>query len=127
LLKLLKTSTLTITRDNGGGFWDDKGRWTEDATPIDFDILCSIQPFKLGDIQKVLPEGITTNDAVIVRTKTSLKTSEQIGVKEKADTTNLDGFTYEAFFSENWSRFGLSTDHYKVTFLRKDQPSGGSL
>ena len=127
LLKLFRTSTLTITRDDGGGFYDTEGRWVEDSTPATFDIECSIQPFKLGDVQKILPEGITTSNAVKIYTKTALKTSEQIGVKELADTTVIDGHTYEAFFDENWERFGLSIDHHKVTFIRKDQATEGSL
>lgn len=127
LLKLLKTSTLTITRDDGDGYWGVDGRWTEDTTPTTFDIQCSIQPFKLGKMQKVLPEGIEATDAVTVLTKTALKTSEQIGTKEQADTTVIDGFTFEAFFAENWNRFGLSVDHYRVVFLRRDNPTNGSL
>ena len=126
-LQLLQTSTLTITRDDGGGFYDAAGRWVEDATPTNFGIQCSIQPFKPGTGQKILPEGITASSAVKVYTQTALKTSEQIGNKELADTTVIDGLTYEAFFDENWSRFGLSIDHHKVTFIRKDLPTGGSL
>jgi hypothetical protein len=123
----MRTSTLTITRDIGGGYYDVEGRWVEGPAPETFNISCNIQPFKMGEVQSVLPEGTSANNAVIVRTPTALKTSEQVGDKEKADTTVIDGFTYEAFFAENWSRYSTRTDHYKVTFIRKDQPSGGSL
>jgi hypothetical protein len=128
VLSLLRSSTITITRDDGGGFWDDKGRWTDDPTPpLPFDIQCSIQPFKLSDTQTVLPEGKQAEDALVVYTSTLLKTVMQISSKETADTTVIDGLTYEAFNTENWSRFGLTADHHKVVFVRHDQPTNGNL
>lgn len=128
MLSLFKTSTITITRDDGGGFWDDKGRWVNDPTPpAPFDIQCSIQPFRLSDTQTILPEGKEAGDALIVYTTTSLKTVQQISTKETADTTVIDGLSYEAFNVENWSRYGLSTDHFKVIFIRDDQATNGNL
>ena len=129
MIKLLRTSTLTITRDddNNNGYWDAEGRWVDNPTPTVFDIDCNIQPFRMGEGQVILPEGVSSNDALVIRTKTALRTSEQVGKKKKADTTVIDGFTYEAFFDENWNRYGLKTDHHKVTFIRKDQNTGGSL
>ncbi len=124
--RLIKRSTLTISRDDGGGYYDAQGRWVE-GTRSAFDIQCNIQPFKSGDEQDILPEGISTKDAVVVRSTTQLKTSEQVQDKEKADTTTLDGLEYVAFFTENWNRYNLQTDHFKTTFIRKDQMTGGSL
>ena len=126
-LTLMQKSTLTIKRDDGGGFWDDKGRWTVDPTPpADLIIKCSIQPFKMGSNQFILPEGKTTTDARIIRTTTSLKTSDQFG-DELADTTTIDGNTYYAMAVEDWNLHGLSTDHFTVLFIREDQPTNGEL
>lgn len=124
-LKLMQKSTLTISRDGGAGFWNDKGRWVSDPT-ADFTILCSIQPFKIGGNQLILPEGKTSSDARIIRTTTSLKTSDQFS-KELADTTIISGVTYYAMAVEDWNLHGLSTDHFKVLFIRDDQPTNGEL
>jgi hypothetical protein len=123
----MRKSTLTIKRDDGGGFWDDKGRWVVDPTPPpDFTIQCSIQPFKMGANQFILPEGKTTEDAQIIRTTTSLKTSDQFG-KKLADTTIIKGRQHYAKAVEDWNQHGLSTDHFKVLFIREDQPTNGGL
>ena len=124
-LSLMQRSTLTIKRDGGAGFWNDKGRWIADPT-ADFDIRCSIQPFKMGDNQFILPEGKTASDARVIRTTTSLKTADQFN-KELADTTTISGFSYYAMAVEDWTLHGLSTDHFKVLFIRDDQPTNGEL
>ena len=127
-MRLLKTSTLTITRDQGNeGYWDERGRWVANSATTTFSIQCNIQPFKMGKTEVVLPEGISAKDAIVVRTKTPLNTAEQLQDKRNADTTVFQGSVYEAFFDENWDLYGLKTDHHKVTFIRKDQETGGSL
>lgn len=126
-LILMNKFTLTINRDDGGGYWDDKGRWVVDPTPpAPLIIKCSIQPFKIGTSQFILPEGKTTTDAQIVRTTTSLKTSDQFG-KELADTTTIKGRTYYAMAVEDWTGHGLAPDHFKVLFIRDDQSTNGGL
>jgi hypothetical protein len=125
-LSLMQKSTLTIGRDDGGGFWDAQGRWTVDPTTASFTIKCSIQPFQMGTNQLILPEGKTTSDARLIRTTTFLKTSDQFG-EELADTTTIDGNTYYAKAVEDWNLHGLSTDHFKVLFVRKDKPTNGEL
>jgi len=126
-LRLLQKFTLTINGDDGGGFWNDKGRWVEDPTPpAALVIKCSIQPFKMGANQMILPEGKTTSDAKIVLTTTLLKTSDQFG-KTLADTTVINGLRYYAKAVEDWTGHGLRTDHFKILFIRDDQATGGSL
>lgn len=124
-LSLMQKSSITINRDDGGGFWDDEGRWST-TTPEVLTILCSIQPFKMGDNQFILPEGKSASDARIIRTTTSLKTSDQFS-KKLADTTTIAGSTYYAMAVEDWNLHGLSTDHFKVLFIRDDQPTNGEL
>jgi hypothetical protein len=124
-LKLMRTSTLVIKRDGGSGFWDEKGRWVT-PTPVDITIQCSIQPFKMGANQLILPSGKTASDARIIRTTTSLNTSDQFS-KELADTTTIEGQNYYAMAVENWNLSGLSTDHFKALFIRDDQTTNGGL
>lgn len=123
----MRTSVLTITRAATDGYINGQGRWV-DGTPIaPFDIDCNIQPFSQGDSQIILPEGKKSSGAQTVRTDTLLQTVLQVGTKTPADETTIDGLLYEAFDFLNWSRYGLSADHYEVVFVRKDQPTNGSL
>lgn len=126
-MRLLNRSALVIKRLEEGGYWDDKGRFVDRDSATEICIKCNIQPFRESNSQTILPEGVSSGDALVIRTKTPLKTSEQIGDKITADTAEIDGFTYEAFYDENWTRYGTSVDHHKVTFIRKDQDSGGNL
>jgi hypothetical protein len=80
----------------------------------------------MGASQLILPEGKTTSDARIIRTTTSLKTSDQFG-KELADTTVIDGNKYYAMAVEDWNLHGLSADHFKILFIREDQATNGGL
>ncbi len=124
-ISLLGTSTLTISRDDGAGFYDAKGRWVSDPT-TDFTILASVQPFKMDNVQTVLPEGRTAAEARTIYTKTELNTAEQFG-KTLADTTVIRGKKFFAFAVEPWDSFGLTADHQKVVFLREDQSTNGGL
>lgn len=125
-MRLLKTSTLTVTRDDGAGYYDTSGRWVESTTST-FDIQCSIQPFKQGATQIVLPEGKTENDARVIFTKTNLKTVNQLQGKTKADTVVISGDVYEAFMDENWDLYNLRADHSRTIFIRQDQTTAGNL
>lgn len=123
--KLLRTSTLTINRF-GEGYWDVDGNWVDGGIEPPFDIQCNIQPFKDGKERSILPEGTTADDAVTVYSKTKLNITDQL-TDTKGDYFTLDGFTYKVYRVENWSRYGLKTDHYKHTAVRKDQPTNGDL
>jgi hypothetical protein len=80
----------------------------------------------MGSNQFILPSGITSIEARIIYTESYLKTADQF-TKELADTTVIAGLRYYAKSVEDWTGFGLSPDHYKVLFIRDDQPTNGGL
>ena len=123
--QLVKELPLTLTRDSGGN-WDTSGKWVLGATaPID--IAASIQPFRNSNVQVILPEGITANDTLVVYTKSLVKVADQFN-NTLADTTLIDGFTYVAFFVEDWARHtSMNLIHYKVIFVRQDKLTNGGL
>ena len=123
MISLLKTSSITFSRDKGDGGYDSSGKWT-DSTVRKIKTKGSLQPFGKGKGQVILPEGITQNDAKTYYTKKELKTSSQF-TETKADTCCIGGLEYEVFFVEDWN-FGLSVDHFECTLIRKDLPTGGS-
>ena len=128
-LRLLRTHQLTITRyDNvEDTFNPATGRFElPSISNSTFDIECSIQPFRLGDRQLVLPEGTLAEDSRFVYTSADnlLRTVSQFG-KTLADTTVIDGRVYEAFNANDWTGFGLRTDNYKVIFVRQDLDTAG--
>ena len=117
---------LTIGRAGTDGHYQD-GKWVKATLATPFDILCSIQPFKRGTSQDILPEGIKASDALWVWTVTALNTVNQFNATT-ADTTDIDGREYTAFDVENWSRHpSLSLNHYKVLMVRSDKVRNGSL
>lgn len=121
--RLLSTEKLTIQRRQaGGGYFDDNYQYIE-PTPELIEIDCSVQPFRNGQSQIELPEGVRSSDARNVYTKTPILTNiEQ--QDQLPDITTIDGFEYECFNVENWSRYGLKVDHYRAVFIRKDKLSG---
>lgn len=120
MISLLASEKLTITRYDNTGYYDESGNWV-DSSSTEFEIDCSVQPFRSSDSQIILPEGKSAKDARIIYTETKLKTVLYRGSKEKADETLIDNLEFEIFFVEDWSRYGLCSDHYKVIAILKDQ------
>lgn len=121
---LLQTSTLTINRYLPGYY--QGGKWVQGGLDTPFDIECSIQPFKQGKERVLLPEGTTTNDVVIVYSKTLLNVADQ-WTDTDGDYTTIDGREYKCYTVENWLRYGLLADNAKHLFVRRNLPTGGSL
>lgn len=121
-LKLLNRFTLSIVRKTAGtGYLDPTSRkWIQGTDEAAFDISCSVQPFRNGDNQLKLPEGVEANNAIVVLTKTELKTSDEL-TNQEPDTTTYKGQSYECFNVEDWTGHGLKTDHYRCVFIRKDK------
>ena len=122
--RLIRKIPLTVYRISEGTSNPD-GTYTPGGETT-VDILCNIQPFRMGDVQKTLPEGLRAEDAVIVYTETLLRTVDQFD-GTKADQIELDGRRYEALNVENWARNGLRLDHYKAVFVRQDKLRNGGL
>lgn len=122
-MRLLRTHTLTLTRylDKGQQYDPATGKYSTDVVGTTLDITCSVQPFRQGNSQVKLPEGVTPQDTIVVYTAPSnvIQTSSQF-TKVPADTTVYKGLVYEAFHAEDWSGYGLKTDNYKAIFIRRD-------
>lgn len=83
----------------------------------------SLHPYKEGKKTRTLPEGKTSSDAWIFRTKVALNPVDPFK-KVAGDITTIDGNIYYVFDVEDWTRRGLSLSHYKCILVRKDQQLG---
>lgn len=120
----MQTHTQTITRyDSSDSQYDpNTGQYSVEVVGTTFDIKCSVQPFRNGKNQIELPEGVTSNDTIVIYTDEAniLQTADQFG-KGRADTTEYRGRVYECFYVEYWGGYGLITDNVKAIFIRRDQ------
>ena len=104
-MRILRHNSLTIERRTAGaGFLDDDGNYIEPSVSENINIRCSIQPFRNGDEQVELPEGVETDDAEFVYTQTLLLTNDEF-TNQDADEALINGRRYECFRVENWSRY----------------------
>ena len=122
--RLVRRVPLTVYRI-AEGISNPDGSFTPGGE-TSLDIRCNIQPFRMGDTQQTLPEGLRAEDAVIVYTETLLRTVNQF-TGTVPDEIELDTQRYEALNVENWARNGLRLDHYKVLFVRKDKSKNGGI
>ena len=121
LRRLLNTHCLTFTRDVGGGFYGDDGRWVDDTSDDGtFSANGSLQPFNPFKLQLVIPEGVTQNDTRIFYTTCVLKTTSQF-TQTIADTTIIDDLTFEVFSVRPWTGLLSSVNHYAAVLIRQDQ------
>ena len=120
---LLETHTLTFDYYTSG--YDNDGRWVE-IVADNIVALGSLQPYRDGEKASILPEGVTVNDARIFYTKVPLGT-DNVNTKTAAYSTKIGDNTFEVFMVEDWTGFGLAADHYKITLIRRDLPTGGGL
>ena len=120
-MSLINRTSLNIYRKTAsGGYLDDNGNWVDSATETVIPIKCSLQPFRNGDQQIDLPEGISSKDSYFIFTKTEVLSADD-RTDTKADETEIKGVRYECFWVEDWTHYGLSTDHYKCVFIKKDK------
>ena len=108
-----------------GGELDDDDNFV-DSAPTRIHTKASIQPYKKGNGQEVLPKGIRSEDVLVVWTQDELRVADQFN-NLKADETVIDGREYVVFFISNWNRHGLTIDHYEAIVIRKDKAPNGSL
>lgn len=125
MISLFNETTLTITRDDGDGYYDDSGQWSEGSVST-FDVIGSLQPYREGSAQRTLPEGLKSYDSQVYFTQSLLRTVNEFG-ETKADTAVIDSLTYVALFAKNYSRSGLIPSHYEVVFVKQDKLTNGGL
>ena len=124
-LRLLKTHTLSISRkDPDTGYIDPTTRRWVEGTATAIDVQGSLQPFRSGESLIDLPEGIRTQDTRVFYSVDEIKT-ELEEINQEADETVIDNIAYKCFFVEPWKGLGLSIEHYRSIFIRKDKLSGG--
>lgn len=119
--RLLYKTTLTVTRKapNGGYLDPDTRLWVESPPSVPFSIKCSLQPVK-GRSRLLLPDGIRTTDSKLVLTKTELLITDDF-FSQECDVVTIKGVDFNVFHVEDWTGFGLSTDHYRCLLVRKDK------
>lgn len=123
--RLFSTHTVTFTRQTGDGYHDEvSGDWVSVTDPS-FDATGSLQPYRSGYEQVILPEGVNDSDAKIFYTKTEIRTANKTA-GTLADTATINSEEYEVFSSEDWTGFGSAAGHYRgILILKKRVIAGG--
>ena len=120
-MRLINRTTIPVFRRlEASGYLDENNRWVEGNEEDCFNIKCSIQPFRNGDEQIELPEGVRTEEVRYVFTKTELFTNDE-NLEREADEIEYKDFRWECFSVEDWTGHRLRTDHYRCVFIRKDK------
>lgn len=121
-VKLLETHTLTFYRQGStdiDDYWGD----TVPATPLP-DVVGSLQPIRAGLRVNIVPNGYDTDSGFFWYT-----TYDHVGYLEGSlqlpDYTVIDGRKYEVHNIEDWSGFGLNTDHNKYILVAKGMNAEG--
>lgn len=120
-MQILKMRSLEILRPNNTSYRNDAGKIIE-ATGYEtpFSVRGSLQPLSNND-KKALNEssGVRIKEAYYFYTKSSdIKTIDD-DVKEP-DKTTISGREFEAWARSEWDGL-MVTDHFVITFIRRDQ------
>lgn len=118
--QLLNKTSLNLYRvDGSSGYLDDNNNWVKGAETV-IPIKCSLQPYRNGRTERDLPDGVYSEDAFFVYSKSEMLTTDEFS-NRVADQIEIDGRRYECFFSEPWVFYNLQADHYKAIFIKKDK------
>ncbi len=123
--RIINKIPLTLIRTDPSTGYYQGGNYIK-GTTSEIGIRCSIQPFRKGDTQMTLPEGLRAEDVVMIYTKSPVQTVDQFE-GAVADTTTIDNLVYVAINVENWNRQGMRSDHFKAMFVREDKAKNGRL
>ena len=122
-LSLLSKTTLTFTRYDTLGTLVS-GKFVESVDTTDFDAKGNLQPFSKGRTSVKLPEGLSTRDAKVFYTNTSIKPADQrTGLR--GDYTTIDGYVWDCYDVEDYNDSGLCVDNFAVYLVRNDNDHGG--
>lgn len=117
---LLQTHSVPLYRHAGEGWYDEENNYVA-PTPTTSTLICNIQPYREGDQSFRLDEGFRNTDAIILRSPTLLKASDDIG-QELADEIEYLGKRFYCKTVGNFLGYGLpDLEHYEVLFYRKDK------
>lgn len=121
MFDLLATHTVPLFRRSlEEGYLNNNHEWVESIFQDPVDLTCNIQPLSSGKSKVILPDGVRTDDVIILRTLTQLTIADHWETEE-GDEVEYKGLRYEIFKEEDWSSYGLMSDHYKYLLKRKDQ------
>ena len=115
--RLIKDNKLTFIR-HGGQELDEGGRVTL-ALPQNVYTEGSLQGYREGAEQSVLPAGVQVSDARLYYTNNLLKTANDED-QTSADVTEIDGITFKAFAVGDWNKTTIlkRVAHYRVILIR---------
>lgn len=103
----------------GDGYINDDNEWVQADPEIESTLTCNIQPVRQGkDVQR-LPDGIRADNAIVVRCTTQLHTTDHFD-DQRATEIIYKNKRFVCDSEEDYSAYGLMTDHYKYIFIRKD-------
>lgn len=121
MFDLLSTHTVPLfKRSLEEGYLNNNNEWVQADFQDPVDLSCNIQPLSSGKTKVILPDGVRTDDVIILRTRTQLTIADQYDTEE-GDEVEYKNIRYEIFKEEDWNGYGLQTDHYKYLMKRKDQ------
>lgn len=120
-MQILKMRSLEILRPNSTAYLRDDGKVVESSGyDAPFTVKGSLQPISNKD-KKALNEssGVRIKEAYYFFTKSSNIQTIDDDVEEP-DKTTISGRQFEAWARSEWDGLYL-TDHYVITFIRRDQ------
>tara|TARA_R110000850_G_scaffold18853_7_gene57846 strand:- start:1357 stop:1731 length:375 start_codon:yes stop_codon:yes gene_type:complete len=115
--RLVKDIKLTFIR-HGGQELDANGTVTL-SLPQNIYTEGSLQGYREGAEQSVLPAGIQVSDARLYYTSTLLKTADD-EEQTSADITEIDGTTFKVFAVGDWKSTTIlkRVAHYRIILIR---------
>lgn len=115
---LFRVNSITVRRKVEGYFAD--GEFHE-PPPVEIkDVRCNVQPYIMAQKRVPLPEGFRIEDCIVIRSPDFQIRTTDMYSKTNADIIVFKGIEYEAYQQQDWSHFGLYTDHYLVLAVRRD-------
>lgn len=107
-------------RSEEGGYLNNNHEWVEASWQDPVDLECNIQPYKEGKSKVILPDGVRAKDLIVLRSFTPIQIADHIDTEEGSEI-EYKGNRYEVFAEEDFSSYGLLSDHFKYILKRKDE------
>lgn len=121
MFDLLKTHTVhLIKKSTEGGYLNNNHEWVTADEVTSVDLHCNIQPFNTAKSKIILPDGVRTDDIIVLRTRTQLTIADHYK-EEEGSLIEYKGIRYEIFMEKDWSSYGLASDHFEYLFKRQDE------
>ena len=112
---ILGTRHHTLRRYEGAVTYDERGEPVYPSA-VDGPLRASVQPAD-GEALETLPEGERTSDAILVMTRTPLRTGSQFE-GTRADEVIVDGVRYQVRTVKRWPSV---LPHYECVCTRVDE------